>query len=442
MTFTTRAAGEMRTRLTDLGVPGVQARTFHSAALRQARFFWPQVYDRDLPQIIESKLGLVGRGRRCLPDVARSGRKARRRFARSSGRRSATSRSRTTRAWPTRLVAPCRESSRSRSLGSSGPTSRPAAIATGSTSRTCCCALPGSWPATRGPRRPSGRSTGTWSWTSTRTSRHCSRRCSTSGSATTATCAWWAIPPRPSTPSPGHGPTSCASSPSATPVPRSCRCTATTAPLRRLCATANALMARADAVSRRAHVRLSSERGPGPRSRTASTPTRWPRRTASPAPSVPWCRPACPRVTSRSSTGSTPSPNRWSRRSPTPVCAYQVRGGERFFDRAEVREAMAMLRGAAVAEAAELAAAGVDDPADDPDAQPEPLEQAVAGALSAVGYSSEPPTGTGRTRERWESLSALVALGRRAAAGQGSPRCASFVDVLVRALRGPARARV
>src|SRR5450631_639761 len=35
VTFTARAAGEMRTRLRDLGVPGVQARTFHAAALRQ-----------------------------------------------------------------------------------------------------------------------------------------------------------------------------------------------------------------------------------------------------------------------------------------------------------------------------------------------------------------------------------------------------------------------
>ena len=35
VTFTARAAGEMRGRLRQLGVSGVQARTFHSAALRQ-----------------------------------------------------------------------------------------------------------------------------------------------------------------------------------------------------------------------------------------------------------------------------------------------------------------------------------------------------------------------------------------------------------------------
>jgi DNA helicase-2/ATP-dependent DNA helicase PcrA len=59
VTFTTRAAGEMRTRLHALGAGGVQARTFHSAALRQARYFWPQVTGSDLPEIMKSKLQLV-----------------------------------------------------------------------------------------------------------------------------------------------------------------------------------------------------------------------------------------------------------------------------------------------------------------------------------------------------------------------------------------------
>jgi DNA helicase-2/ATP-dependent DNA helicase PcrA len=61
VTFTARAAGELRTRLRGLGAPGVQARTFHSAALRQARYFWPRVYGGDLPQLMDSKLQLVGR---------------------------------------------------------------------------------------------------------------------------------------------------------------------------------------------------------------------------------------------------------------------------------------------------------------------------------------------------------------------------------------------
>src|SRR5262245_30274662 len=43
VTFTTRAAGELRGRLRELGVHGVSARTFHAAALRQLRYFAPRV---------------------------------------------------------------------------------------------------------------------------------------------------------------------------------------------------------------------------------------------------------------------------------------------------------------------------------------------------------------------------------------------------------------
>ncbi len=56
VTFTTRAAGEMRSRLRSLGVGGVQARTFHSAALRQLQYFWPRLSSGARPTIIESKL--------------------------------------------------------------------------------------------------------------------------------------------------------------------------------------------------------------------------------------------------------------------------------------------------------------------------------------------------------------------------------------------------
>ena len=59
VTFTTRAAGELRQRLARLGAAGVQARTFHSAALRQARYFWPQVYGGELPELVSSKLPLL-----------------------------------------------------------------------------------------------------------------------------------------------------------------------------------------------------------------------------------------------------------------------------------------------------------------------------------------------------------------------------------------------
>ncbi len=60
VTFTARAAGEMRSRLRDLGVGGVQARTFHSAALRQLTYFWPQaIGGGGVPRIQEYKAPLV-----------------------------------------------------------------------------------------------------------------------------------------------------------------------------------------------------------------------------------------------------------------------------------------------------------------------------------------------------------------------------------------------
>jgi DNA helicase-2/ATP-dependent DNA helicase PcrA len=61
VTFTARAAAEMRTRLTTLGASGVQARTFHAAALRQVRYFAPRLLEgRAMPELLESKARLVG----------------------------------------------------------------------------------------------------------------------------------------------------------------------------------------------------------------------------------------------------------------------------------------------------------------------------------------------------------------------------------------------
>jgi DNA helicase-2/ATP-dependent DNA helicase PcrA len=60
VTFTARAAAEMRSRLASLGVGGVQARTFHSAALRLLRYFAPRLLDgRSMPEVVQSKARLV-----------------------------------------------------------------------------------------------------------------------------------------------------------------------------------------------------------------------------------------------------------------------------------------------------------------------------------------------------------------------------------------------
>ncbi|MEO7351282.1 MAG: ATP-dependent helicase, partial [Marmoricola sp.] len=70
VTFTTRAAGEMRTRLRSMGASAVQARTFHSAALRQVRYFWPKVYGGQPPELTASKIPVVaGAARRNRVEV-------------------------------------------------------------------------------------------------------------------------------------------------------------------------------------------------------------------------------------------------------------------------------------------------------------------------------------------------------------------------------------
>jgi DNA helicase II / ATP-dependent DNA helicase PcrA len=73
-----------------------------------------------------------------------------------------------------------------------------------------------------------------------------------------------------------------------------------------------------------------------------------------------------------------------------------LRGGERFFERGEVREAITRLRGAARG-----------TPATD-----EPLADRATTVLSAMGWSPEAPRTTGAVRERWESLASLVDLAR------------------------------
>ncbi|MFI6144992.1 ATP-dependent DNA helicase UvrD2 [Streptomyces sp. NPDC051109] len=66
VTFTNRAAGEMRGRLRSLGAGGVQARTFHSAALRQLQYFWPKAIGGEVPRLVERKVQLVAEaGARC-----------------------------------------------------------------------------------------------------------------------------------------------------------------------------------------------------------------------------------------------------------------------------------------------------------------------------------------------------------------------------------------
>jgi DNA helicase-2/ATP-dependent DNA helicase PcrA len=89
--------------------------------------------------------------------------------------------------------------------------------------------------------------------------------------------------------------------------------------------------------------------------------------------------------------------------------AFQVRGAERFFDRAEVRQAVGLIRAAA------RSASAQDDPAGH-----------VRPILSGTGLTAAGPAGRGKARERWESLEALAQLADEFFAA--SPR-ASLADL-------------
>lgn len=74
VTFTTRAAGELRGRLRGLGFPRVQARTFHSAALRQAQYFWPGAMGHELPRVSDARAAMMAEAAgRVLGQRAESG---------------------------------------------------------------------------------------------------------------------------------------------------------------------------------------------------------------------------------------------------------------------------------------------------------------------------------------------------------------------------------
>lgn len=69
VTFTARAAGEMRSRLRSLGVgggegPGVAAQTFHAAAMRQLRYFWPRAFGTLQWELLDNKFPVVSRAAR------------------------------------------------------------------------------------------------------------------------------------------------------------------------------------------------------------------------------------------------------------------------------------------------------------------------------------------------------------------------------------------
>jgi DNA helicase-2/ATP-dependent DNA helicase PcrA len=93
--------------------------------------------------------------------------------------------------------------------------------------------------------------------------------------------------------------------------------------------------------------------------------------------------------------------------------SYQVRGGERFFQRQDVKAAIVALRAAVRATPADLA-----------------LPDAAREALAAVGWAADAPALRGAVRERWEATCALVSLAEELSAADPGATLAELVAEL------------
>jgi len=60
LTFTAKAAGELRHRLRALGAPGAVVRTFHAEALAQVGHFWPDLVGGSAPRLLDNKGRHIG----------------------------------------------------------------------------------------------------------------------------------------------------------------------------------------------------------------------------------------------------------------------------------------------------------------------------------------------------------------------------------------------
>ncbi|HEU0192524.1 MAG TPA: ATP-dependent DNA helicase UvrD2 [Mycobacterium sp.] len=89
--------------------------------------------------------------------------------------------------------------------------------------------------------------------------------------------------------------------------------------------------------------------------------------------------------------------------------AYQVRGGEGFFTRQEIRQALVALRRAADRGADRALADGGDREGGEAGRSGSPLPDIVRAVLEPLGLTAQPPAGA-KARERWEALAALAEL--------------------------------
>ena len=413
VTFTTRAAGEMRGRLRPLGAAGVQARTFHSAALRQLRYFWPHVHGTELPTLTESKIGA-----RWPPPPAGSGSTPTRRCCatsppRSSGPRSATSTPTTTPGSRRPRPLGHRPRTRDRGAGLRQPTRRSSAPRAGWTWRTSCCSPPACSPRTSGSPPRSAASTSGSSSTSSRTSRRSSRRCSTCGSAAATSCAWSATRRRRSTPSPAPTRRYLRDFPAKFPAhhldragpqlplhPRGRRRRQHAAgPVRRAAASSCGPSARRPG----GHLHAPPRRGRRGRGRRRAH-----RRLCATT--------AARRARSRCCSGSTPSPRRSRRRSPaaaSPTSSAAPPGSS---------TAPRCARRSPCCAAPPAPAQAADDAGRRPSAARSP----------AWAGRTEAPAARGQTRDRWESLAGAGRPGRPSSPRADGSDLGGFVDDLDR----------
>lgn len=69
LTYTARAAGEMRDRLASMNIGGVQAKTFHAAARGQLQYFWPQIAGDLQWKILDNSFPVVARAARSVTNT-------------------------------------------------------------------------------------------------------------------------------------------------------------------------------------------------------------------------------------------------------------------------------------------------------------------------------------------------------------------------------------
>ena len=371
------------------GPAGVQARTFHSAALRQLRYFWPRVHGPSLPNAHRVQDRPARPARRAASGSTPTRPCCATWPPRSSGPRSATSGPTTTRASPRRAAARCpaldpetvgagvrRLRGGQARAGPDGHGGRPALRRRAARRGRA-----------RSPRRCAGSTSGSSS-TSSRTSRRCSRPCSTSGWAVATSSAWSATRPRRSTPSPAPTPPTCATSPPSSPAPRRVELVRNYRSTPEVVAAANTLLAGTPSKG----VDLRAQRPPAPRCATPPTPDEV-AEAAAVADRIAALR-AAGRAAGRDG-GAVPHQR--------PV--RDLRGRPHLARRPVRRPRRGPLlrprRGA---------------PGGDPAARHRArrpggrrrVPELVRATLAGMGWSAEAPGRRGETRDRWESLQALV----------------------------------